>query len=68
MARNQSKVRDWEGSSNHSNLAIRVTMQQDIGRSLKRGAKTAVNVKAAVVVLRWAGDSWYVLTSYPEDR
>lgn len=68
LARNDAKVRDWTRGSNHANLAIRVTMPSVVGRSLKRGANSAVSVKSAVVVLRWAGSSWYVLTSYPEDR
>ena len=28
----------------------------------------AKEVKAAVVVLKWSGRDWFVLTSYPEDR
>jgi hypothetical protein len=68
LSRNEGKVRDWVKGSSHVNLAIRVTMPSEVGRSLKRGASTTVNVKSAVVVLRWAGSDWYVLTSYPEDR
>jgi hypothetical protein len=35
---------------------------------VKQGQSAAKDVDSAVVVLRWAGDGWYVLTSYPEDR
>lgn len=39
-----------------------------LGRSLARGARTAVLCHAALVVLRWdeRRRAWFVLTSYPE--
>ena len=68
LSKNASKVSDWEKANSHPNLVLRVTMPTVIGRSLKSGDSTAKDVKAAVVVLKWAGRDWYVLTSYPEDR
>ena len=39
-----------------------------IGRSLRRGEKTAVPCRRALVVLKWNNETeiFYVLTSYPE--
>ena len=68
LSKNASKVSDWEKANSHPNLVLRVTMPTVIGRSVKSGDSTAKDVKAAVVVLKWAGRDWYVLTSYPEDR
>ena len=68
LSKNTSKVSDWEKANSHPNLVLRVTMPTGIGRSLKSGDSTVKDVKAAVVVLKWAGRDWYVLTSYPEDR
>jgi hypothetical protein len=43
---------------------------EPVGRSLARGARRAVAVTQALVVLRWdeRRRRWYVLTSYPEAR
>jgi len=64
----RAKVAAWEKASSHPNLVLRVTMPTVIGRSVRQGSSVARDVKSAVVVLRWAGPGWYVLTSYPEDR
>lgn len=64
----RAKVTSWEKASSHPNLVLRVTMPTVIGRSVRQGSSVARDVKSAVVVLRWAGPGWYVLTSYPEDR
>ena len=64
----RAKVAAWEKASSHPNLVLRVTMPTVIGRSVRQGSSVARDVKSAVVVLRWVGPGWYVLTSYPEDR
>lgn len=65
----KSDLQKWEArTGNRPNLALRASLGETIGRSMKRGQSKAVNVDSAVVVLRWNGDGWYVLTSYPEDR
>lgn len=51
-----------------ANLALRYVLDSTVGRSLKRGAKSAVDVRSVVVVLKWDGEGWFVLTSYPENR
>ena len=69
LAKKASDVTKWEQKTgSRANLAVRVTLDSTVGRSWKRGAKSAVDVRSVVVVLRWDGDGWYVLTSYPEDR
>ena len=51
------------------NLALHFDARQPIGRSLRRDASEAVTCTSAVIVLRADGsDSYYVLTTYPEDR
>ena len=69
LAKKASEVTKWEQKTgSRANLAVRVTLDSTVGRSWKRGAKSAFDVWSVVVVLRWDGDGWYVLTSYPEDR
>jgi len=50
------------------NLAIRYRARDRLptGRVLERGRTQSRDVFGAVVVLRWRGEDWYVLTSYPE--
>jgi hypothetical protein len=54
------------------NLALRTATPRapPVGRVLNRGARTPVPARGAVVVLRWdqPRDTYYVLTSYPENR
>ena len=64
----RTKVTSWEKSTSHPNLVLRVTMPSTVGRSIRQGSSAAKDVKSAVVVLKWSGQGWYVLTSYPEDR
>lgn len=69
LARKSADVTKWEAKTgSRANLAVRYTLDSTVGRSLKRGAKSAVDVRSVVVVLKWDGDGWFVLTSYPEDR
>jgi len=52
-----------------ANLAIRHRARDGLptGRILARGAPQSRDAHGAVVVLRWRGEGWYVLTSYPEE-
>ncbi len=69
LGKKASDVTKWEQKTgSRANLALRYTLDSTVGRSLKRGAKAAVGVRSVVVVLKWNGDGWFVLTSYPEDR
>lgn len=72
LARNRDRVRAWlERSGDRPNLALEYRSPGGavIGRSLPRGARTAVPCADARVVLRWdRARSFYVLTTYPEVR
>lgn len=67
------RVRSWtRRSGSRPNLALRTSDPRGppVGRVLVRGQRTPQPAHGAVVVLRWdqARRSYYVLTSYPENR
>ena len=67
----RAKVDEWRGrSGSRPNLALNYRDRGDdpIGRSMGRRASAAVPCHDAVIVLKWRGDDFYVLTSYPEAR
>lgn len=52
-----------------ANLALHYDAGRTIGRSLRQGETQTVNCTSAVIVLRAdEADTFYVLTTYPEDR
>jgi hypothetical protein len=52
-----------------ANLALHYDAGRVIGRSLRRGDAQVVNCSSAVIVLRADGpESFFVLTTYPEER
>lgn len=68
-----SRIRSWaRRTGSRPNLALRTRTPRGppTGRVLERGAKTPVEAHHAVVVLRWdtAANTYFVLTSYPENR
>jgi hypothetical protein len=71
IAQQDARVQAWaRRSGNRPNLAVdyRGRRGDVIGRSLRRGQATPVDCTDALVVLRWRGDGFFVLTSYPEER
>lgn len=65
----RSELEKWEArDGSRPNLVLRLDMRETIGRSMKQGQTRAIDVEDALVVLRWTGNGWFVLTSYPEDR
>lgn len=69
LSARKADVTKWENrTGSRPNLALRLDFGEVIGRSIEQGKTRAIEVEDAVVVLRWAGSDWYVLTSYPEDR
>lgn len=69
IEKKQPEIDKWENrEGSRPNLALRLHIGETIGRSMAQGKTTAKDVEDAVVVLRWTGNGWYVLTSYPEDR
>jgi Bacterial CdiA-CT RNAse A domain len=70
LADNARRVQRWiDQRSPKTNLAVRYRARDGLptGRLLRRGADASRDVTGAVVVLRWRGEDWYVLTSYPEN-
>ena len=69
LSTKSNEVRKWEQrTGSRPNLVLRLDTGERIGRSIRQGQSNAREVDSAVVVLRWTGSDWYVLTSYPEDR
>jgi hypothetical protein len=67
------RVTSWvHRRGSRPNLALRAAELRGppVGRVMLRGRKTAVAAHGAVVVLRWdeRASTFYVLTSYPEQR
>lgn len=70
LAANETRVQRWiDQHSPKNNLAIRYRARDGLptGRMLTRGRNVSEAVTGAVVVLRWRGEDWYVLTTYPEN-
>jgi hypothetical protein len=71
LATHATRVNGWraqQGSRPNLVISHAVTPREPIGRVLRRGRAEPVDAYAAVVVLRWRGDDFLVLTSYPEER
>ena len=71
LAEQSKRIKTWtERQGNRPNLALsyRGPSKLVIGRTLPRGRREPIPSTDAVVVLRWDGAGFYVLTSYPEVR
>ena len=72
LVRSRGRIDSWlDRAGNRPNLVLAYngTSGQSIGRSLRRGSRSAVAYSDALVILRWdRGRRFYVLTSYPEVR
>lgn len=70
LKQNDSKIQHWIGrGQRRPNLVLDYTDPKDpIGRTMNRGAIGSVPCDHAIVVLKADGDTYYVLTSYPECR
>lgn len=67
LVRKGDELERWlRRTGSRPNLALRAVMPAPVGRSWRRDDPAAEDVAGVVVVLRWSGDGWYVLTSYPE--
>jgi hypothetical protein len=65
---NGDRIDNWSSRrGNRPNLELdyRGNRSEPLGRCMRRG-RDAVDCFNAVVVLRWRGQDYYVLTSYPE--
>lgn len=69
IAQSQDRIQRWlNRSGGHPNLVLDYDSGQPLGRTLNRGDSQSRPCSHAVVVLRYAAPSYYVLTSYPECR
>jgi hypothetical protein len=66
----QNKIARWEGRGYpRPNLALHFDARRVIGRGMRHGDEGSSPATQAVIVLKAGGpNSFYVLTSYPEDR
>jgi hypothetical protein len=66
----QGRIENWiRRGYPRANLALHYDAGRGIGRTLRRGQEQTVECTSAVIVLRADGpDSFYVLTTYPEER
>jgi hypothetical protein len=69
IATSQDRIQRWlNRSGGRPNLVLDYDSKQPIGRTLNRGDTQSRPCSHAVVVLKYAAPSYYVLTSYPECR
>jgi len=70
LAGERGRVESWMGRGYpRANLALHYNAGRMIGRLLRRGDSHTVDCVSAVIVLRAEGpESFYVLTTYPEER
>jgi len=69
IAVSQDRIQHWlNRSGGRPNLVLDYDSGQPLGRTLNRGDSQSRLCSHAVVVLRYAAPSYYVLTSYPECR
>lgn len=69
LAAERGRVENWmRRGFPRANLALHYNAGRVIGRSLQRGDSQTVECSSAVIVLRADGESFYILTTYPEAR
>ncbi len=69
LEENEDRLTDWEQrTGDRANLVLRYEAPMVVGRTHDRDETAPTNSEDVVVVLRWTGSDWFVLTSYPEDR
>jgi len=69
IAESQERIQRWlNRSGSRPNLVLDYESSQSLGRTINRGDSQSRPCSHAVVVLKYAAPSYYVLTSYPECR
>jgi hypothetical protein len=67
ISTSQDRIQRWlNRSGGRANLVLDYESQQSLGHTLNRGDSQARACSHAIVVLKFAAPSYYVLTSYPE--
>jgi hypothetical protein len=65
----RGRIESWEQrGQRRPNLALHFDAGHTIGRTITRGASQSEPCSQAVIVLKADGNSFYVLTTYPEAR
>jgi hypothetical protein len=69
IAQSQDRIQGWlNRPGGHANLVLDYDSSQPLGRTINRGDSQSRPCSHALVVLKYAAPSYYVLTSYPECR
>ena len=69
IALSQDRIQRWlSRPGGHPNLVLDYDSGQSLGRTINRGDSQSRPCSHAIVVLKYAAPSYYVLTSYPECR
>src|SRR6202165_850356 len=69
IAESQGRIQRWlNRSGGHPNLVLDYDSKTPIGRTMNRGENQSRPCTHALVVLKYTGPEYYVLTSYPECR
>jgi len=68
LAENARELDAWtRRSGDRTNLVLDIDLDETVGRSMRRGEQPK-DVDSALVVVKWDGRGYYVLTSYPQER
>ena len=69
IAQSQPRITRWLNSpGGHPNLVLDYNAAHPIGSFIRRGASAPEDCAHSIVVLKWAGGDYFILTSYPECR
>src|SRR5499427_7131522 len=69
IAQNHDRIQRWlNRPGGHPNLTLDYDSDQPIGRTMNRGDSQSRPCSHALIVLKYAEPSYYILTSYPECR
>ncbi len=64
---NKNEVDAWvRRSGDRPNLVLDIDLKEAVGRSMRRGGQPK-DVDSALVVVKWDGRDYFVLTSYPQE-
>jgi CDI toxin RNase A-like protein len=69
IAQSQERIQSWlNRPGGHPNLVLDYDSEAPIGRTMNRGENQSRPCAHALIILKYTGPAYYVLTSYPECR
>ena len=68
LVANRDRIDRWLAGGARGRLVLDAEEDAPVGRTLRRGDRSARDCSAATIVLAPRGDSFYVLTAYPEEE